>query len=54
VDSLVPWHKPQLDEASRQIAERMLQMPPKPHEEMKLGKKRKTQGSKRSQRKKKP
>jgi hypothetical protein len=30
--------KPQLDEATRRIAERMLAMPPKPHEQMKVGK----------------
>ena len=30
--------KPQLDEATRKLAERMLRMPPKPHEEMKIGK----------------
>jgi hypothetical protein len=30
--------KPQLDEATRRIAQRMLSMPPKPHDEMKVGK----------------
>jgi len=32
--------KPKLDEATRQIAERMLSMPPKPHDEMKIGKRK--------------
>jgi hypothetical protein len=32
--------KPDLDEATLRIAERMLNMPPKPHKEMKLGKPR--------------
>jgi hypothetical protein len=32
--------KPELDDVTRQIAERMLSMPPKPHDEMKLGKPR--------------
>jgi len=30
--------KPQLDEATRALAERMLRMPPKPHDEMKVRK----------------
>jgi hypothetical protein len=30
--------KPDLDEPTRRIAERLLSMPPKPHKEMKLGK----------------
>jgi hypothetical protein len=30
--------KPDLDELTRRIAERMLSMPPKRHEEMKIGK----------------
>jgi hypothetical protein len=30
--------KPDLDEPTRRIAERLLNMPPKPHAEMKLGK----------------
>jgi hypothetical protein len=34
--------KPELDEATRQIAERMLSMPPKRHEDMKIGKRAKT------------
>jgi hypothetical protein len=29
--------KPDLDEATRRIAERLLNTPPKPHKEMKLG-----------------
>jgi hypothetical protein len=29
--------KPDLDEATLQIAQRMLNTPPRPHEEMKLG-----------------
>jgi hypothetical protein len=38
------WHsmnklnKPELDEATKQIAARLLQMPPKRHDEMKIGK----------------
>jgi hypothetical protein len=32
--------KPELDETTRQIAERMLRTPPKPHEEMKVGKRK--------------
>ena len=32
--------KPDLDDATIQIAHRMLTMPPKPHEEMKLGKRK--------------
>jgi hypothetical protein len=28
---------PNLDETTRRIAERMLRMPPKPHDQMKLG-----------------
>jgi len=31
--------KPDLDENTLRIAERLLRMPPKPHEAMKLGKK---------------
>jgi hypothetical protein len=38
--------KPQLDEATRRIAERMLRMPPKPHEEMKVGKSKAKAGRK--------
>lgn len=30
--------KPELDDATRQIAERMLRMPPKTHDAMKVGK----------------
>ena len=30
--------KPELDDVTRQIAERMLSMPPKPHGKMKIGK----------------
>jgi len=30
--------KPELDEATRKIAESILRMPPKPHEQMKVGK----------------
>jgi hypothetical protein len=30
--------KPDLDEATIQIAQRMLSTPPKPHDEMKIGK----------------
>jgi hypothetical protein len=30
--------KPDLDEATLQIAKRILSMPPKPHKEMKIGK----------------
>jgi hypothetical protein len=33
--------KPELDEATRRIAERMLSTPPKPHDQMKVGKPRK-------------
>jgi hypothetical protein len=36
--------KPQLDEATRRIAERMLSMPPKPHDEMKVGKPKPAKG----------
>lgn len=32
--------KPDLDDATIQIARRMLSMPPKPHEDMKIGKSR--------------
>jgi hypothetical protein len=32
--------KPYLDEPTRRIAERLLSMPPKPHSEMKLGKRK--------------
>jgi hypothetical protein len=32
--------KPDLDEPTRQIAERLLSMPPKPHSEMKIGKRK--------------
>jgi hypothetical protein len=32
-----PSKKPDLDEATLQIAQRMLNTPPKPHDEMKLG-----------------
>lgn len=30
--------KPELDEPTRQLAERLLKMPPKSHDEMKVGK----------------
>jgi len=33
--------KPDLDEATLRIAQRMLSMPPKPHDQMKLGDRRK-------------
>jgi hypothetical protein len=36
----MPRQKPDLDETTRRIAERMLNMPPKPHSAMKLGKPR--------------
>jgi hypothetical protein len=32
--------KPKIDEPTRRIAERLLSMPPKPHKEMKLGKRK--------------
>ncbi len=32
--------KPNLDETTLQIARRMLSMPPKPHEDMKIGKRK--------------
>ena len=32
--------KPKIDEPTRRIAERLLNMPPKPHKEMKLGKRK--------------
>jgi hypothetical protein len=32
--------KPDLDEPTRQIAERLLNMPPKPHSEMRVGKRK--------------
>jgi hypothetical protein len=32
--------KPDLDEPTRQIAERLLNTPPKPHKEMKIGKRK--------------
>jgi hypothetical protein len=32
--------KPKLDEATLQIAKRILSMPPKPHKEMKIGKRK--------------
>ena len=31
-------HKPDLDEPTLRIMERMIRMPPKPHENMKVGK----------------
>jgi hypothetical protein len=37
--------KPDLDDTTIQIARRMLSTPPKPHEEMKLGKKREKKAS---------
>jgi hypothetical protein len=45
--------KPALDEPTRQLAERLLRMPPKPHDEMKVGRKR-VAAKKRVKRKKKP
>jgi hypothetical protein len=33
--------KPDLDEATLRIMERMMKMPPKPHDEMKIGARRK-------------
>jgi hypothetical protein len=33
--------RPDLDEATLRIAERVLKMPPKPHDDMKLGARRK-------------
>jgi hypothetical protein len=44
--------KTDLDETTRKIAERMLRMPPKLHEEMKLGKPRGKSGKSRKQAKK--
>ena len=38
--------KPDLDEPTLRIAQRMLSMPPKPHDEMKLGKPRNPQHAK--------
>jgi hypothetical protein len=40
--------KPDLDEATLQIAKRMLSTPPKPHKEMKLGKRKAKAGAKAS------
>jgi hypothetical protein len=37
--------KPDLDEQTRRIAERLLNTPPKPHDEMKLGKSKKLVGN---------
>jgi len=37
-------NKPNLDEPTRQLAERMLRMPPKPHDEMKVGKGKPSRG----------
>jgi hypothetical protein len=39
--------KPQLDEATRKVLERMLKAPPKPHEEMKVGKRKPAEASSR-------
>ena len=40
--------KPNIDEPTRRIAERLLSMPPKPHKEMKLGKRKAKAGTKAS------
>jgi hypothetical protein len=40
--------KPILDETTRQIAERLLNMPPKPHKEMKIGRRKAKAGAKAS------
>ena len=37
---MVKAQKPELDEATLQIAERLLNTPPKPHSEMKIGKRK--------------
>jgi hypothetical protein len=44
--------KPNLDDATLRIARRMLTMPPKPHDEMRLGKPRGTQRKGRAKSKK--
>jgi hypothetical protein len=41
--------KPDLDEATLQIAKRILSMPPKPHKEMKIGKRKAKASAKDSQ-----
>jgi hypothetical protein len=41
---MVDSKKVELDETTRRIAERMLHMPPKPHEEMKIGKPKPSKG----------
>jgi hypothetical protein len=43
--------KPDLDEATLQIAQRMLSMPPKPHDEMKIGKGKRRKVQKKPRRK---
>jgi hypothetical protein len=35
---------PKIDETTRRIAERILRMPPKPHDEMKIGKPKPAKG----------
>jgi hypothetical protein len=43
--------KPQLDKATRELAERMLRMPPKPHEEMKVRTRRQISTGRKAKRK---
>jgi hypothetical protein len=43
---MVKMQKPDLDEATLQIAKRILSTPPKPHKEMKLGKRKPKTGAK--------
>jgi hypothetical protein len=43
--------KPDLDEATLQIARRMLSTPPKPHDEMKIGKGKQRKAQKKTRRK---
>ena len=45
--------KPDLDETTLRIMERMVRMPPKPHEEMKLGKRKASRAKTASKRKQK-
>lgn len=43
--------KPDLDEATLRIAQRMLSTPPKPHEAMKVGKRKAIRAKRKSRRK---
>ena len=52
-DLVMAARKPDLDETTLQIMERMVHMPPKPHEDMKLGKRKASRASDASTRKRK-